>query len=725
MRDRPIGLARWSIRHPWLAIAGWLLFVVLCIGIGTGVGGKAAGTEDFRIGEAGRGEAMAARGGLQQRPVERVLITAGPPGDRLDPAAADAAAREIGDRMRRLSEVEFVAAPVYSADGGAVRVDITMTGAELDGKKQVLPLRAETAQVQAAHPNLRIEQTGGPSISREVDELRDRDLSRTEMIALPITLITLLVVFRSVAMALVPLLLAISAIVAAIGLSMPASHLVPDNGVGVNIILLIGMAVGVDYTLFYLKREREERAHARGALDTQAMVSLAAATSGRAVVVSGLAVAISSATMYLADDVIFSSIATAAILVTIVAVLGSLTALPALLTVLGRRADRRDAIVARHNATDRRKAGPGRITAELLRPAAKHPAITLAVAILAMLAAATPLLGLDLTDMGKETHPRTIAAMRTFDRLNQAFPELKSMHQVVVVAEPGRADEVAAALGELARRAHTDPALAGTATLRTSPDRRVSLLELAVPHYVSDTAARASLGRLRGEYLPATIGVLPGVESAVTGDVARYADYPEHQKHQLPLIIGALLLVTFLLTVLAFRSVVLGLVGVLLNLLSASSALGLLTLTFQHSWAERLLDFHSTGTIGSRVPLLLLVILFGLSMDYQVFVISRIREAARRGVPTRRAVLDGIGGSASVVSSAAFVMMTVFAAFIPLHILEMKQMGFALAVAVLLDAFVIRVLILPALLLVLGDRTWWPSRTPHLAAVDRTLETVG
>lgn len=196
----------------------------------------------------------------------------------------------------------------------------------------------------------------------------------------------------------------------------------------------------------------------------------------------------------------------------------------------------------------------------------------------------------------------------------------------------------------------------------------------------------------------------------MTGDVARYADYPEHQKQKLPLIIGALLLATFAMTVWAFRSVVLGLIGMLLNMLSVGASLGLLVLVFQGEWAEGPLGFDSTGSIGSRIPLLLLVILFGLSMDYQVFVISRIREAVLRGVPTRQAVLDGIGSSAGVVTSAAFVMVTVFASFIPLHIMEMKQMGFSLAAAVLLDAFVIRVVILPSLMLLLGDANWWPSR---------------
>ncbi|WP_420036197.1 MMPL family transporter [Streptomyces sp. cg28] len=723
MTNYPVRMARWSAGHPWRAIAGWFLFVVLCLGAGIAAGSNPATSADFGVGEAGRAEAIARDGGLAQRPVERVLIGNRSGAQGLDRTEGAAVAADVTRRMRALPEVRSVATPVWSKDGRAVRVDVTMKGAELDGKKHVDPLRAQTAQIQKAHPGLRVEETGGPSISQGVDKLRGSDLSRTEMIALPITLLTLLLVFRSVAMATVPLLLALSSIVASVGLSMLASHVFPDAGVGTNIILLIGLAVGVDYTLFYLKREREERARAQGTLSSRALVELAAATSGRAVVLSGLAVAVSSATLYLADDVIFSSIATAAIVVTLVAVVSSLTVLPALLATLGARAERRAARRNKPPAAPK----PVRHNA-LLRLTARRPAAVLAVATVALLALAAPLLGMRLTDMGRETHSRQVQSMHTFDRLGVAFPEVKAAHQVVVRASADRADEVAAALRALAAEAKDDPGMNGTSTLRTSADHRVSSLDLPVPHYVSTRPAQDSLERLRDRYLPDTVGTL-GVEAAVTGDVARYADYPEHQKRKLPLIIGALLLVTFAMTVWAFRSVVLGMIGVVLNLLSAGASLGVLTLVFQGSWAEGLLDFDSTGTIGSRVPLFLFVILFGLSMDYQVFVISRIREGVRRGVPARQAVLDGVGSSAGVVTSAAFVMVTVFASFVSLHFIEMKQIGFSLAVAVLLDAFVIRVLILPALMLLLGERSWWPSRGARKASPEteapRSLMNVG
>ncbi|MFF0428802.1 MMPL family transporter [Streptomyces sp. NPDC004520] len=721
MTNPTVRMARHSARHPWRALIGWLLFVALCLGTGIALGSRPATTEDYRIGEAGRAEALAAEGGLQQKPLERVLIQAAPGTGPLDRAEAEAAARDIGARMRKLPEVLSVAEPVADAEHTALRLDVTMKGAEFEGKQHVDALLAQTAEVRAAHPRLLVEEVGGPSIGKGVDELRGEDLSRTEVIALPVTLITLLVVFGSVVMAVVPLLLALTAIVASVGLSMTASHVFPDAGVGTNVILLIGLAVGVDYTLFHLKREREERARAGGRLTTQAVVELAAATSGRAVVVSGLAVAVSSATLYLADDVIFSSIATGAVVVTLVAVLSSLTVLPALLALLGERAERRRA--RRKPVRGARRAG-GRITAAVLRPVAAHPAATLAVSTLALLALALPVLNVNITEMSRETHSRAIPAMRTYDRLMAAYPELKAMHQVVVRADADRADEVAGALRALAERAAAeDPAIGGTPVLRTSADHRTTLLELAVPRSVNSPEARASLERLRTDLVPGALGALDGTEVAVTGEVARYADYPDHQKRKLPLIVGALLLVTFVMTVWAFRSVVLGLVGIVLNLLSAFASLGLLVLVFQNEWVEGILDFTSTGSIGSRVPLFLFVILFGLSMDYQVFVISRIREARLAGAPTRQAVLQGLSSSAGVVTSAAVVMVTVFASFAALHLIEMKQIGFSLAVAVLLDAFVIRVLVLPSLMLLLGEANWWPSRATRRPSEPERADT--
>ncbi len=717
MNSFSVRVARWSARHPWRAIVGWLVFVALCLGAGSAVGTNSAKTADYRVGEAGRAEALAAEAHLERGAAEQVLISSRS-GGALDQGAARAAAKDLTERMRRLPDVAGVADPLLSEDRRTLMVEVALKGEERDAKDKVDALVAQTSAVQKGHPGLLLEETGSPSVSKGVDQQRSDDLALSEAITLPVTLLTLLVVFGSVTMAGVPLLLALSSIAAAVGLSMVVSHVSPDAGVGTNVILMIGLAVGVDYTLFYLKREREERSRSGGRLSSEALVELAAATSGRAVVVSGMAVVASTATLYLASDVIFSSLATGTIVVVLVAVASSLTALPALLVKLGQRAERRARRRAELGKPVRRvrgERGGGRVWRALLRPAARHPLATLCVSVLALLALVVPLAGLKLTEMSRDTHSRDIPAMRVYDRLNEAFPEQRVTHQVVVRADAARSAEVVAALREVAGRAETDRLFTGASRIRTSADDRTSTLELKVPYLGNSDEAYDSLDRLRDDFLPATVGRITGAEYGVTGDVARYADYPAHQNSKLPLVLGALLLVTFAMTVYAFRSVVLGLLGVVLNLLSAAAALGLLVLVFQGSWAEDLLDFDSTGSVGSRVPLFLFVILFGLSMDYQVFVVSRIREAVLAGVPTRQAVLDGIRSSASVVTSAAVVMTTVFASFVFLHIIEMKQIGFVLAAAVLIDAVVVRALVLPAAMLLLGEASWWPSRAVRRA----------
>jgi putative drug exporter of the RND superfamily len=715
MRNLSVRVARWSARHPWRAIGGWLVFVAVCLGVGIGVGNNAAVTADYRVGEAGRAEAIAAEGGVQRRPVEHVLITARD-STELDASAVRAVAADVASRMSALPVVGSVGEPVWAKDRRAVRVDVTLEVEEREASRVVDDLHARTQAIQDAHPEVVVAQTGRASITRAVEKQRGQDIARVELITLPITLVTLLLVFWSLSLALVPVLLALSSIAAAIGLSMVVSHVFPDAGVGMNIILLIGMAVGVDYTLFYLKREREERARGGGRLSAVALVDLAAATSGRAVVLSGLAVAVSTATLYLVDDVIFSSLATGAILVTLVAVASSMTILPATLAKLGAIAERRAA--RRHRPV--RTPKDGRITAALTRGIDRRPGRTLLLAVLVMLALAAPILGMRITDMGPETHPRELAAMRIYDRLTGAFPEVKAIHQVVV---RGAGPAVTDALAKVKDVALRDPVIGEPATVRTSADGRTHVLNLAVPHFVSEQPAPDSLRRLREEYVPATLGQVAGIEYAVTGDVARYVDYPRHQQQRLPWVLGALLLVTLLITAVAFGSVVLGLIGVLLNLLSAAAAIGVLVWVFQGQWAEGLLGFTSTGSIGSRVPLFLFVILFGLSMDYQFFLISRIREAVLNGVPTRQAVFDGMRRSASVITSAALVMITVFAAFVGMHLIEMKQTGLSLAVAVLLDAFVVRTLILPSLLILLGDRVWWPARV-RATMITAPLESV-
>jgi RND superfamily putative drug exporter len=708
-----VRVARWSAEHPWRAMALWVVFVAVCFVGGTMAGLNQATDADQRIGEAGRADAIASAGNFDNAAVENVLITAR--AGALDPAAARAAATDATNRLRALPGVAKVADPVSARNGTALLVPITMTGDPETASDRVQPLLDATAAVQAAHPELRVEEVGGPSIGKALDDTLGKDFKRAEVLSLPVTLAILVVAFGALIAAGVPVLLAVSSVAAAMGLSTLASHLVPATDVTSSVILLIGMAVGVDYSLFYVRREREERAKGRSGLDA---VELAAETSGHAVVVSGLAVSIAMAGLFLAGDIVFSSLAVGSILVVAVAVIGSLTVLPALLAKLGRWVDRPRVpllwrLTTRRTGSDGRPA-PARFWPAVLRPALRSPRLTLVISVGLLLALAAPALGMKLKFPGMEDLPRTTPAMQAYDRLTAAFPSTGTIHEVAVRVPAGEAGAARAALTDLADRATANPLFAPAEVdgpdIEVSADGRVAVLDVATPYPSRTDEARESLQVLRTDLVPATVGTLSGFEYAVGGDVAASQDYAAHVWSKLPIVVGFVLILTFLVMTVTFRSVVIALTSIALNLLSAAAAYGLVVLVFQGSWAEGLLGFTSMGAIVSWLPLFLFVVLFGLSMDYHVFVVSRIREAASRGVSTRDAVAQGITSSAGVVSSAAIVMVGVFSIFATLSTVDMKQLGIGLAAAILLDATIIRAVVLPSLMTMLGRANWWAPR---------------
>ncbi|OLE25696.1 MAG: RND transporter [Actinobacteria bacterium 13_1_20CM_3_71_11] len=706
-----VRIARWSAEHPWRAMALWVVFVVASITVGN-IAGTHKAKDSGNVGETARAQQLMDDGNFPKDPsVERIIITSR--SGALDATAAKAAATDAAARLRALPEVSKVDDPVRSPDGTTLMVPVKMAGDPDQAGDHVQPLLDATAAVQKDHAGLRVEEVGRASISKALDATIGKDFQRAEMFSLPVTLAILLVAFGALIAAGVPLLLALSAVGSAIGLSSLASYLVPAQDSVSSVILLIGMAVGVDYSLFYLRREREERAKGAKHLDA---VEIAAATSGHAVVVSGIAVIISMAGMFLANDSIFSSFAVGSILVVAVSVLGSLTVLPALLAKLGRWVDRPRIpflwrLTANRQQADGTAARP-RFWSAVLRPALKHPVATLVVSVGLLAALAAPAFGMTLKLTGLQDVPRSTPVMQAYDRMTAAFPSTGTSHVIVVKAPAAQAGAVAAALTDLGNRAGTDPLFAHDQKplLTVSPNRTVTTLELGTP-FVSGTAdGERSLNRLRDQLVPDTVGKLSGVEYAVTGEIAGTTDYSNHVKEKLPLVVGFVLLLTFLVMAWTFRSVVVALTAIVLNMLSVGAAYGLLVVVFQHSWAEKLLDFRSNHGVISWLPLFLFVVLFGLSMDYHVFVVSRIREAVRQGVPNREAVAQGITRSAGVVTSAAVVMVGVFAIFGTLSTLDMKQLGVGLASAILIDATIIRAVVLPSVMTLLGNANWWAPR---------------
>ncbi|TDP97448.1 MMPL family transporter [Labedaea rhizosphaerae] len=729
MNKQPaVRIARWSATHPWRAVVLWLVFVAVCVGVGSVVTTVKATDVDLSVGESSTAAAIREAGKFDDHPQENVLITA--KAGQLDQRHAMAVAGEASARMHALPEVLSVGDPAPAPDGKAVTLPLTMRGPPEDGDAHVQPLLDATAAVQAAHPDLRVEQVGDASLDKGIGDQLGNDFEHAEILSLPVTLIILLVAFGAITAAGVPVLLALSAVGSSIGLAALASHVFPDSGSTSQVILLMGMAVGVDYSLFYLKREREERA--KGASHVRA-VEIAAATSGHAVVVSAFAVIVSMAGLYLADDAIFNSLGTGSIIVVAVAMMGSLTVLPALLAKLGKRVDR-PRVPLLWRLTNR--GGEPRLWPALLKPALKHPAITLVVSVGALLALALPVLDIKLASSDITTLPREIPAVQAYDRLTAAFPSEGTTNVIMVQAGAGQAGAVDAQVGALAKRVAADPLFAHDQKPRVtvSADKTVHMIKVGIPFEPNTEQAKQSVERLRGDIVPATLGHVPGARTAVSGEVAGNIDYTQHVKDKLPWVVGFVLLLTLLMMAYAFRSLVIALSAIVLNMLSAGAAFGVMSAVFQHSWAEGLLDFHSTGAIVSWMPLFVFTMLFGLSMDYHVFVVSRIREAAMRGMPTREAVRAGITRSAGVVTSAAVVMISVFAIFATLSMIEMKQLGVGLGVAVLIDAMIVRVLVLPSLMSLLGKANWWPSRgvrrastqvVPDSAAATQPLAKIG
>jgi RND superfamily putative drug exporter len=354
-----------------------------------------------------------------------------------------------------------------------------------------------------------------------------------------------------------------------------------------------------------------------------------------------------------------------------------------------------------------------------MRPAMQHPGRTLTISVLGLALLALPTLSMKLQATSAASLPRSIPATQTLDRLSAAFPSQQSDALIVVHADAADAPEVKTRLTALAGQLDKDRLFAvdtANVKVRASADATVHVLKVQAPYDPESAAAKQGVKELRGGLVAQGLRGIDGAEWAVGGETAANLDTDQALTDAMPWVIGFVVALTMLMMGWVFRSVAIAVTTAAVNLLSAGAAFGVLVLTFQNAWAEKLLGFESTGTVVDWIPLFTFAVLFGLSMDYHVFVLSHIREAVSEGMSTRDAVQAGITRSAGTVTSAALVMVSVFAIFASLHMVEMKQMGVGLAVAVLVDALVVRVIVLPSLMTLLGRANWWPGRVPAKSA---------
>jgi RND superfamily putative drug exporter len=704
---------RWSAKHRKIAIFGWLAFVIAAVMIGGSIGTKTLGQSEMGNGESGRADA-ALNQQYKRNHEERILVQSRAGTNR--DAEFTAGVRDVVHRLRVSGAAVHIKSGIKSPDGRSALVVAQVKGSanDIDVKQadKVDPLLKATAAAQRAHPSLRIEQFGDYSLQKALDKAFADDFAKAQKLSLPITLAILVIAFGSLVAAGIPVLLAITGVMATIGLiSIPSQFSGVDQSIN-EVVLLVGMAVGVDYSLFYLRRQREERAAGKS---NEAALEAAAATSGRSVLISGLTVMVAMAGMYFTGDKTFSSFATGTIIVVAVAVLGSLTVLPAVLSKLGDKVMKgRVPFVARH----REQAGPSRAWSAILRPVLKRPVAAAVASAAVLIALSVPAFSLHTGISGADGIPQSVPIKQTFDRMQKAFPGNDMPAQVVVQAKDVTAPAVTKGIGQLERQAVATGQFHKPTGVDVAPNKKIAVVSIPIDGHGTDGRSNHALETLRDQVIPATIGKVGGTQAQVTGVTAQSKDFNDSMKASAPIVVAFVLAMAFLLLLVTFRSIVIPIKAIVLNLLSVGAAYGVLVLVFQKKWAEGLLGFHSTGSVESWLPIFLFVILFGLSMDYHVFILSRIREAFDKGMSTERAVEHGIVSTAGVVTSAAIVMVAVFAIFGSLGALMIKQMGVGLAVAVLIDATIIRAVLLPASMKLLGDWNWYlPKRLEWLPKV--------
>ena len=699
-------LARASARRPKRVLALWLVaLVTAAVAIAALLGGALTGDDDF----TGMPESRQAQAQLDQGfpsrpgefdPDEAVIIasaalTVGDP-------AFERHVERLDERLRALGGGRVVAGTVHhfqAGDASFVSRDRHATALLLDVRGDVEPIVELVAA--SGRGGFEAAVIGGDSIDADFERAAEQDLQRGELIGLGLALVVLLLVFGTIVASLIPIAMAIVAIVVALGCVAAIGQAFQLSFFVVNLLVMMGLAVGIDYSLFVVSRFREERRAGREKLEA---IAVAGATASRAVVYSGITVVLALIGMFLIPQTLFRSLATGAIAVVLVAALAALTLLPAVLALVG---DRIDALPLRRRGTPRARRGPGRLASLVLR----RPGASLAAGLLAMLALAAPTLGLQTGSAGVATLPESFQSKRAHALLAEHFPGQGTADAEILVAGDARSAPVRDGVARLRAALARDGAF-GEAEWSVAADGRRGRLTVGVAGDALDPEAVAAVRRLRGELIPrAFAGV--DAETLVAGETAREIDFFDIAGRYWPIVVAVVLALSFALLVAAFRSVVAPVTAIAMNLLSVGAAYGVLVLVFQEG-AGAALGLQQVPSVEAWLPLFLFTILFGLSMDYHVFLMSRIREHYQATGSTREAIAAGLGSTARLITGAALIMVAVFAGFASGELVMFQQMGVGLGVAVLLDATLVRCVLVPAAMRLLGPWNWYLPRLPRM-----------
>ena len=704
-------LARASARRPWLVVGLWLALLVvgglLALNVGDVLTTEQESTEELEAARALR--LVEERLGKTDPARELVIVQS----ERLtvDDPQFEAFVSGLLANVRKLDVVAVEGTTSYyetgveglvSADRRKTLVIATLRGEEEDAEANVVPL-VELVEGTNGRQGFEVLTAGEGSIDRAFIETAEKDLQTAEFIGLPIALVVLLVVFGAAVAAGLPVVLALLSIVVAVGATTVVGQTFQLSVFVINMITMIGLAVGIDYSLFVVQRFREERRRGRSKVEA---IATAGATASRAVLFSGLTVIVALLGLLIVPDTTFRSLGAGAILVVIFAVLAALTLLPAALSLLGDRVNALRLPLRRSQRSPDDEGGFwGRSAALVMRA----PVLSVVVSVALLVAAAAPYFTIDLGFPGVSTLPRSIDTFRAFGILDREFSAgLIEPAQIVVDAPDVTTPEVQGGIDRLMALLGRDEAF-GPANLEANEASDLAVISVPVVGDPHENQALDAIDRLRDEYIPSAFADVEA-EALVTGDTAFTADYGDLIASYTPIVFAFVLGISFLLLLVMFRSIVVPIKAIVMNLLSVGAAYGLLVLVFQHGVASGLLGFQRVDRIAAWVPLLLFAILFGLSMDYHVFLLSRIRERFGQTGDNAASVGFGIRSTAGIITGAALIMVAVFAAFAMGDLVMFQQMGFGLAVAVTLDATIIRSVLVPASMVLLGDLNWYLPR---------------
>jgi len=700
-------LARTAAGRPWWTIGLWLVVVAAAALSLNGLGEVL--TEEGRLTvttEAQRAEDLYIEHfALEVAEQEFVLVEAD--GITTDQAAFQAKVGALVEELRSIETVATVvsyldgAPGVTSADGSVALIPVTMV-AEGDAADLAAPVVEVIAEADA-DPGYRVTTLGTGSILTEFNGLAEDTLRRGEVIGVPIALVILVVVFGAVVAAGLPLALAVVAIVVALGMTVIIGQAFDLSVFVVNMITMIGLAVGIDYSLFVVQRFREERAKGYEVIDA---IERAGDSATRAVFFSGMTVVVALTGLLYMPDTIMRSLGIGAILVVLAAVAGALTVLPAALGLLGDRVNNLKIPFLSGTAYH---AGGGRFWHRITRAVTARPVLSIALAGGLLLAAALPFLTLRTGQNFIESLPEDSDGVHAFRVLNAEFDTGAITTQIVVEADAADPPTVEA-VDRLVVRLDADPVY-GDVTITPSPDGAITVVDAVTKVDPSTLEARDAVAALRTQIIPETFG--DNADVFVGGDAAWTADYVGVINSRTPIIFAFVLGLSFIVLMLVFRSIVVPLKAIIMNLLSVGAAYGLLVLVFQHGVGADILGFQQTDVIEAWIPLFLFAVLFGLSMDYHIFLLSRIKERYDLTGDNDESVVFGLGSTGAIITGAALIMVAVFGGFAAGDLVMFQQMGFGLGIAVILDATIVRSVLVPATMKLLGDRNWYLPNWLH------------